>query len=377
MPFTSKFALIIYPSDMGQVVGSGGHGDYSTQIRKSIIKNYGETWGNLSLNGDRILKYHENLPQRLLNKNKHKELNILIHITDNFNPMPIWMDRLKYFYNIKTIYTIVDFQHLEFPKFFDKDELVKRDIALKEYQQSDNLIFISDAMKNYYLKKFEKKLKENQKLTTNYLGLNPSLEIMSVNEQKTLDFSELRILGGLPKRYLIFPAKFWKHKQHINLVKMIYKYREYYRNENLKVLFTNIQEEERKILDPHIRKFDLEDIILVYGFLTPNFYNLLIQKSLGVVYPSIYEGFGLPLIESQFFNKYFFGFKLPSITEISKQIKNNKVNLVEIGNFDKLQFIIKKVLKNEKPVNTDSKRILDSFNWDRHVHNLVKIYEKY
>jgi glycosyltransferase involved in cell wall biosynthesis len=361
MPFTSKFALIIYPSDMGQVVGSGGHGDYSTQIRKSIIKNYGETWGNLSLNGDRILKYHENLPQRLLNKNKHKELNILIHITDNFNPMPIWMDRLKYFYNIKTIYTIVDFQHLEFPKFFDKDELVKRDIALKEYQQSDNLIFISDAMKNYYLKKFEKKLKENQKLTTNYLGLNPSLEIMSVNEQKTLDFSELRILGGLPKRYLIFPAKFWKHKQHINLVKMIYKYREYYRNENLKVLFTNIQEEERKILDPHIRKFDLEDIILVYGFLTPNFY----------------EGFGLPLIESQFFNKYFFGFKLPSITEISKQIKNNKVNLVEIGNFDKLQFIIKKVLKNEKPVNTDSKRILDSFNWDRHVHNLVKIYEKY
>jgi hypothetical protein len=362
---------------MGQVVESGGHGDYSTQIKKSMMKNYVETWGNLILNGDRIMKYHEFYPQRLINKNKYKELNILIHITDNFHPMPKWMDRLKYFYNVKSVYTIVDFQHLEFPKFFDKSELLKRDIALKEYLQSDSLIFISDAMKEYYLKKFEKKMKENQKLITDHLGLNPSLKTTPVNGLKTSDFQELRILGGLPKRYLIFPAKFWKHKQHINLIKMIYKYREYYRNENLKVLFTNIQEKEREIIDPYIIKFDLEDVILVYGYLTPNFYNVLIQKSLGVLYPSVYEGFGLPLIESQFFNKYFFGFKLPSLIEVSKLIKNSKVNLVEIGDFDKLHFIIQKVLRNEKPIKTDSKRILDSFNWDRHVHNLVKIYEKY
>ena len=102
--------------------------------------------------------------------------------------------------------------------------------------------------------------------------------------------------------------------------------------------------------------------------------NLLYQKASAFIFPSKYEGFGLPIVES-------LKNKCPVICSrisIFEEIGKNNVNYFDLEDIDNLIDTILKVVeqgKKEKIFHNNIDLILENFNWENCFEKTIKIYK--
>ncbi len=246
--------------------------------------------------------------------------------------------------NVKIIITICDLQHEYFPENFSKKHLKYRK---ENYQyaalNSDYIITISNYTKKTIVEKY--KISPN-KITTIYLGI-------SKTNPKPIP---------LPKNFIFYPAAFWPHKNHKILIEALNKLK--YKFPDLSLVFTGmiIKEKVKKEIDDLIKHYGLSKKVLFLGYVSDEKLNYIYQKAKALVFPSSFEGFGLPIIEA-------FKHKLPVIaannTSIS-EIVGNAGLLFKTNNLEILIECIKKVLLNhnlrEQLINKGQQKA-NAFTW--------------
>ena len=124
-----------------------------------------------------------------------------------------------------------------------------------------------------------------------------------------------------------------------------------------------------------IRVNNLENEIFITGFVSEGEKNFLYKNSRMVVYPSLYEGFGLPVLEAMVFDTPVITSKAASIPEVGRDAclyfnPNSHIELYEkimlVHNNDNIR---KKIIKK-------GKENLKYFSWKSTAKQTIDIYQK-
>lgn len=102
-------------------------------------------------------------------------------------------------------------------------------------------------------------------------------------------------------RYFLYPANTWPHKNHVRLLEAFRRFLDISppEGEPWSLVLTGSGPEAFSMLDPVVARFDLEERLLRVGFLDRSDYLATMRGAQALVYPSLNEGFGIPVLEAQ------------------------------------------------------------------------------
>lgn len=195
---------------------------------------------------------------------------------------------LTNFKNIKTINWIPDFQHIHLPEMFTEEEIKQRNKTyFQVIKQSDMIVLSSyDALED--LKKFapgyEKKVKVLQFVsqpTDKYHELNKK------NEDELIEKYNIK------NDFYYMPNQFWKHKNHMLVMKAIHLLKQ--ENININLVCTGHLLDYRnkshiENIKDYIAKNNLAENIKLLGLVDYKDVFGLIKISRAVINPSLFEG---------------------------------------------------------------------------------------
>jgi glycosyltransferase involved in cell wall biosynthesis len=187
--------------------------------------------------------------------------------------------------------TVHDIQHEYYPAYFEPDELERRCRATRVGEErADVLLAISGATKKSLVERFGT---APEKIVVTYQGCASAFR--KISDRGFLDSVKKKY--SLPDRFLFYPAGTWTHKNHVRLLEALAILQRKHGFDG-ELLLTGIpQNNHENVLDA-IRRLDLEGKVRFLGYVPfadmPALYNL---ASL-LVFPSLFEGFGIPLVEA-------------------------------------------------------------------------------
>ena len=219
-------------------------------------------------------------------------------------------------------------------------------------------------------------LKDRLKTKTTINYVYQSSKKSQIFTKKTL--SSLR----LPKSYILHIGSFEKRKDLLTLVKAFCDLKKNQSNKNLKLILAGaVRVNGNKKVYNKIKRFidnnNLDSDVIFPNFISNEDLSIYYKNALVYVFPSIDEGFGIPIIES-------FSYSTPVVCSnipVFKEIGNDAVVYFEKGNFislsEKIQELINSKELREKFVakgevqlkNFSRKKFIEGFeniiyNWD-------------
>jgi glycosyltransferase involved in cell wall biosynthesis len=192
---------------------------------------------------------------------------------------------------IPTVCTVYDLQYKTYPEFFSSMDVVHRDQTfLDACRRATALTAISDYSRNSAIA--HGKI-DPGRIRTIYLRM---AQRNSPSDRQ--DSSVLSRLALSPRQYLIYPANFWKHKNHAMLLTAFGMACRENLPSYMKLVCTGAPGPQRDWLMSAAGSMELGDRVVFPGFLPDAELAALMANAAGVVFPSLYEGFGLPVIEA-------------------------------------------------------------------------------
>ena len=200
---------------------------------------------------------------------------------------PLFYDR-----RIPTVCVIYDLQHKTYPQFFSTHEVLQRERTFRDATRSASAIaVISNYVRTSVL---QTGAISSERVFTIYIRTPHRLpELDAVHAVEVLRRLELR--SG---EYLFYPANFWRHKNHEMLLTAFLMARSGGLQSEVKLVLTGAPSERMRELAAAADALGLKDDVVFAGFLSEPDFVVLIKNCLAVVFPSLYEGFGMPIIEA-------------------------------------------------------------------------------
>lgn len=192
---------------------------------------------------------------------------------------------------IPSAFTIPDMQHEYYPKFFTKDVLEWR----KKYFQlsalaADIIFTISEQSKNDICKFLNI---SREKVIVTYLDSTPWFN----NELNSfLILNKVKDKYKLPEKYIFFPANTWPHKNHkilIEAFKIVHK-----KFPELVLFLTGYEDITDEKIVEQIKEFRLSKNIRFLGYVNKKEISYIYKAAQCLVFPSLFEGFGIPIVEA-------------------------------------------------------------------------------
>jgi glycosyltransferase involved in cell wall biosynthesis len=191
----------------------------------------------------------------------------------------------------KTAVCIPDLQHLAKPFFFPPGARAIRDEAFGTAIGSADLIFtLSRHAKEQIALNYgcdERQIKIVHAAAPPLFLRGPaSREAVAREKMKT----------GLPERYAIFPGNFWPHKNHKMLLAALQLLR--MRGVFISLVLVGNQSAADEALQSQITRAKGEKWLFAPGYVTNEAVHALISGAACLLFPSLFEGFGIPVSEA-------------------------------------------------------------------------------
>lgn len=110
--------------------------------------------------------------------------------------------------------------------------------------------------------------------------------------------SAFRERYGLPVRYVVYPANFWPHKNHLRLLQAWQQLRDEVALADYKLALCGAKERGHNAILTWLAQLSLADTVVLLGYLPAADMPLLYAAASLMVFPSLFEGFGLPILEA-------------------------------------------------------------------------------
>jgi glycosyltransferase involved in cell wall biosynthesis len=198
---------------------------------------------------------------------------------------------------IPVVSIIYDLQHRDFPQFFNLYEIGLRNAFMRDVRQkADGIICISEHVRQSVLKY----LKTHTERT--YV-----VPICIQNRLRKLDQAEFKThlmgLGVDRYPYMFYPANFWPHKNHHMLLTAYGMFLSRNPEAHVDLVFTGALDDMQEDLKCEVRRMGLAKHVHFLGFLSEDQYNSVLQGCEFLIFPSLYEGFGIPVLEAMSLGK--------------------------------------------------------------------------
>ncbi|MDR2157986.1 MAG: glycosyltransferase family 4 protein [Holosporaceae bacterium] len=198
-------------------------------------------------------------------------------------------------FSIPKVSLIHDLAYLDLPQYWLPDMIEWRKIV-------SNLI-IQSSKKIITISEFSK-----QKIINSYRVNKDQIAVIATRLARRISHSNLNadfansILKkyGLDKRnYFIYPSSLWNHKNHLRLWTSFAKFSS---SSGLNLKLAIVGKFQAKDSSDYfkniLKKKGLLDKVILTNFVPDNELKVLLANALALVFPSLYEGFGMPVIEA-------------------------------------------------------------------------------
>ena len=167
------------------------------------------------------------------------------------------------------VITLHDVQHLDLPELFPRSERLFRKLAYdRASRQATEVIVVSEFVRGRVIE---------------LLGIDPA-HVHAV--WSGVDHGRFTPTPEVEREsFLLYPARPWPHKNHARLLEAFREVRR--RRPELRLLFTGVGHDRRSLPDGvEARSVSGAELVELY------------RRAACVVFPSLYEGFGLPPVEA-------------------------------------------------------------------------------
>ena len=239
--------------------------------------------------------------QKIVKRSKIK----LLHVPIQYSPI--------YKTSVPVITTMHDVQEFHFPEFFTASERLHRAInSFKSVSESDHIIVSFDHIKSDLMKYYS--IPENKVSVC-----PPPFADDWFATKKETDWQTLEKKYSLTKKYLLYPAATWPHKNHIRLLEALKEVQK--RIPDLNLICTGNKTDYYDIIHKKILELGLENSLKFLGIVPEDDLIGLYKNAELVVIPTLYEAGSGPLYEAM---KY----KVPVIcantTSLPETVSNAK-----------------------------------------------------
>jgi glycosyltransferase involved in cell wall biosynthesis len=125
------------------------------------------------------------------------------------------------------------------------------------------------------------------------LGIDDSF--MVISDEQLLESARTRF--GFERPFLYYPAATWPHKNHLTLLSAVSVLQERYGFDGDLVL-TGVTKQHHEKIYSEIQRLGLQKRVRLMGYLPYGDLPLVYNLARLMVFPSLFEGFGIPLLEA-------------------------------------------------------------------------------
>jgi hypothetical protein len=105
-------------------------------------------------------------------------------------------------------------------------------------------------------------------------------------------------LNLISDEFLLYPANFWPHKNHELLLTAFGMYLAAHPESKVKLVLTGAPGERQDFMKDAARRMGMAEAISFPGYLSEQELSVLFHSCLALIFPSLFEGFGMPLLEA-------------------------------------------------------------------------------
>ena len=191
--------------------------------------------------------------------------------------------------NNRLLVSFLDVQDYFYPEYFTDKLLTLRRLLYSFYKdRGDLFLAISEFTKKTMIEKLGI---DGSKIIVTHLAADDCQKV-----QPSPDAVKWAQAFG---KYLIYPAKVWPHKNHAFLFRVMARRRDELRKAGIQLLLTGgFSPADEKRLKELIQQNDIQNLVQVLGFQTNDRLNALLSKAEYLIFPSLFEGFGMPVLEA-------------------------------------------------------------------------------
>jgi len=190
------------------------------------------------------------------------------------------------------IVTIHDFQHCYYPEFFTLKERLLRNYVYKHAVRNASLIICESNFVKDDIVKFLNVPQERIRVIVSPPALNLYVKNMHDEECKKVK-NKYNLRGD----FLFYPAQFWYHKNHLNLVEAINFLKEKY-GERITLVLVGSKKNNFENVFKKVKDLGIEKQIRWLGYVPegdmPYFYKL----ATALVMPTLFESVSMPIWEA-------------------------------------------------------------------------------
>ncbi len=188
------------------------------------------------------------------------------------------------------IVTIHDFQQEYYPEFFTVRERISRKIVYKTGKFAKTVVVESNFVK---------------KDVITFLGTNkskikilpsPPPSYLSTIKPEESKFRKTKEQYKLPDKYLFYPAQFWYHKNHINLLQALSYIRK--NSEIISLVLVGSKKNNFENVMGKIEEFGIEGEVKYLGYVPDEDMPYLYKLATALVMPTLFESVSLPIWEA-------------------------------------------------------------------------------
>ena len=192
---------------------------------------------------------------------------------------------------LPTIFTIYDLQHRHFPQFFPGGDINMREVLYaKAFDESKIVTAVSEWVREDVIQQY---------------GVDPekifyvpsAAPTESYEKLSSPDLLRTKHKFSLPEHFMLYPALTYEHKNHIGLLDAIVLLRDTH-NTKINLICTGQQHLHWPKIKEHLKELKLGNQVRFLGFIRPGEVRALYHLADFLIFPSLFEGVGLPLLEA-------------------------------------------------------------------------------
>ena len=240
------------------------------------------------------------------------ELQVLPNITFKFhfdlihslNPMlPITDPRPQ-------VLTVHDFQHHHLPELFSKEVVQWREtVHPQHFKVVKKIVAISQFTANELHKIYGVP-------KTKIQMIHWGAPVCTYKEISVMEKIKVVKKYDLETPYLIYPSLTYAHKNHLNLLKAVHWLKNI-KGIKVRVICTGAKKLIWPVIEKQLCNLGLNNDIIFTGFLATPEMRVVFENAKGLIFPSLYEGFGLGIVEALSLGKPIACSNLPVFHEIA------------------------------------------------------------
>jgi glycosyltransferase involved in cell wall biosynthesis len=284
----------------------------------------------------------------------------LLHVPIQYSPV--------YSLKVPIIITMHDLQEIHFPEFFTSQERLHRAINNKKsLEESSHIIVSFDHVKNDIIKYFQI---EEEKISV----CPPPFSENWFTKNEYTDSASVKEKYSISEDFILYPAVTWQHKNHINLIKAVYKLKCEGIRVNL-ICTGNKTEYFNKTIKKEIDELDLNNEIKFLGIISERDLISLYKLTRLVVIPTLYEAGSGPLYEAM---RYEVPVICSNVTSLPETLNNDEF-IFNPNNPDEISQLIKKGISDSefrKRNVENSKLRMEFYNGYNYSKNFINAYVK-